>query len=406
MTDPRDVRPVICLHAHAGSTGEPDERHGDRAALSCCVKSFLSNQSRRPSTPAMLWSVHPTRRRWRLGHRPALDGLRGVAVLLVLVTHFDNPTTSPCTGAGVMGVTVFFTLSGFLITSLLLDEKSRTGRVSLLGFYRRRALRLFPALFVAVAASLLLGVVSVGMAASVVAYASNWFAIAHPGINGLSHTWSLGIEEQFYLAWPPLVLLAMRRGSGTLMRMALFAALLSTIEYLVLLDAEGLAARVTEATDTRVGGILLGCALAAWMHGRPEHKSRPLLAGVLLAAMVVFIPSHGPIWAIPVVVPFMTCVVIYSVAQGQGVAWLATPAMRFIGRRSYGIYVWHFPVLAFGWNILADWAWQPRAAVLLAVGLTVAMLSWRYVERPFLRMKDRAKAEPTVVRNGTAARAL
>ena len=155
-------------------------------------------------------------------HRPELDGLRGIAILAVLAAHTGVPGFAD--GGGGAGVTLFFVLSGYLITSLLLAERDKNGRVDLRAFYVRRALRLLPALaavLVVVVVLLLAGLAPAAavadtnyaiVIAGVVAYVANWVAVAGQSIGMLGHTWSLAVEEQFYIVWPAMLLAGRRFG--------------------------------------------------------------------------------------------------------------------------------------------------------------------------------------------------
>ena len=161
--------------------------------------------------------------RWQLGYRPALDGLRGVAILTVLAWHVGIPGMA---GAGQAGVTLFFVLSGFLITAILVEEHARTGHIDFGRFYRRRAARLFPALLLLLAAAsvMVLIVRPAGGAIAILAalfYVANWVQASSIDLFPIQHTWTLAIEEQFYIVWPLLlsVLLMVRR------RWALYAVL-------------------------------------------------------------------------------------------------------------------------------------------------------------------------------------
>ena len=215
-------------------------------------------------------------RPFRLGHRPALDGLRAIAVLVVMAHHgyvlgFRG---------GSIGVDIFFVLSGFLITSLLLEEWDRTEGISFGKFYLRRVLRLLPALllllfFVEVyALGVLRGPRLWEMQKAILAvlfYASNWFSIARPdGLGPLSHAWSLSIEEQFYLLWPPLLFLLLR----SRLRMSLIAAVIVLLagaaavhRAFVWTGPESLW-RIYNGLDTRIDELLAGCGLAAALAAR------------------------------------------------------------------------------------------------------------------------------------------
>ena len=327
--------------------------------------------------------------RWRLGHRPALDGLRAIAVLMVVAAHFD---TGQLTSAGVMGVTVFFTLSGFLITTLLLRERSMTGRLSLGGFYVRRALRLFPALAVmllTVAALTSAGLptdVRPGMVAAVAGYVSNWYLMA-TAVAGqvqwgaLGHTWSLAIEEQFYLVWPLVAIGAARWGRRTVLRVAASGAAVSLVWGM----ASG---RPNLASDVSAYALLVGCALAAWMHGRRTSSPSALIAVVALAPLLPLSTLRLDRVA-QVAVPLLTAVTIWVVVQTP-VRVLSGRVLTWVGRRSYGLYLWHVPVAYLCFHTAAPWAVAAPVGVGVSFGLTA--MSWRYVETPFLRLKDRQAA--------------
>jgi peptidoglycan/LPS O-acetylase OafA/YrhL len=322
---------------------------------------------------------------WRLGHRPGLDGLRGVAVLLVVVCHLiDDRWHNPLGG---IGVTVFFTLSGFLITALLLEEADRTGRVSLARFYARRARRLLPALLVMVAVvtafQTATGMVPLGLVVPVIAYVGNWWAAAGTYLGLLSHTWSLSIEEQFYLLWP-LALLLVRRwryGPATIVLAGIAASM--ALRFALWNDGAGYA-RVYAGSDTRADALLIGCLLAlALVHGVRLRVHAVVAAGLGLATIVVvsMMPFRAAVtlWA-PTLVPIVTAALIVS-ALGAG-GWLSNSVLRYFGSRSYGLYLWHFPLVVAAWLATDSFA-VASLAILLSVG--IAELSWRFVEQPFLR---------------------
>ena len=332
---------------------------------------------------------------WQLGHRPALDGLRGLAILFVLLAHFDHLTRSQLSGAGQVGVTVFFTLSGFLITSLLLGERAKTGRVSMTRFYRRRALRLLPALYATVFVALVLQAyvrpmnVTPDLMVAVLLSVSNFWAIDHSFNTALGHTWSLGIEEQFYLVWPALVLLGLRwgrRGVATIATAGLVASLVA-----VALPGGD----VLHGSLERASSLLAGCLLAVWAAGRRDRdRSYPMVAAVAVVAMIPLFWAYGqvPDATYVVVVPALTVVVLWAISFGPGVVWLSGPVLGWFGRRSYGIYLWHYLVL---------WAmppigptWWVEQGIRCAVALAVAELSWRLIETPFLRMRERRSGDP------------
>ena len=332
---------------------------------------------------------------WRLGRRPALDGLRGVAILLVVACHAGRGLT----GAGIEGVMVFFVLSGFLITSLLLEEHAHSP-ISLRAFYLRRARRLFPALAVVVVLVLVLGLwletgVGGGDLVSIVFYVSNWYQVGHPTINALSQTWSLAIEEQFYLVWPVVLIAAMRGGRRRLQRVAVMGAAGS-----FLLMAWGVASGHEVALarlDVGAPALMTGCALAAWMHSREEGGGSNLLATLGLLALVplaIAWPGWGARLALQIVTPMATAVVIWSSVQRVEVRLLCTRWLRWVGQRSYAIYLWHFPILWIGERYFRG---ALPVAVEVMCAFALAELSWRFVESPVMRSArdaDRLVAAP------------
>jgi peptidoglycan/LPS O-acetylase OafA/YrhL len=280
-----------------------------------------------------------------LGHRPALDGLRGVAILLVLVGHFA-PEGSATRELAPVGVTLFFALSGFLITASLLEEDRTKGAVSLSAFYVRRARRLLPALLVMVpivgifqAAA---GVAPLSVTGWALTYLGN-VPLSHGADFGLLlHTWSLAIEEQFYLVWPVMFVLVRRWRTGPLLTLLISAAVVDVLWRASLVMGGASAARVYYGSDMWCSALLVGCALAVALHRGIQLRVR--------SATVARVLTH--------------------------------PWLRYLGLRSYGLYLWHYPLVAGVW-LVTDSAAPRLLAVGLAFGLAEA--SWRYVEQPFMR---------------------
>lgn len=332
---------------------------------------------------------------WRLGHRPALDGLRGVAILLVLVHHSYVPGTERF---GMLGVTLFFTLSGFLITALLLEERERTGRISLKDFYIRRARRLLPALFVMVAFCVAVATIvggwfaDIGLAIAVLGYVANWVPATGGFLKALGATWTLGIEEQFYLAWPLLVLIV-RRHLGWIC--ALLTTTSITWGWVLLIEGSG-QIRVMVGTDTAGYILLAGAALAFFrLRGSPGRVS-PRVALAALAALGVVVPMDY-VEGVMVGIPVATVAGIAALwaCTGTGsIPWLEGRVLRWLGSRSYGIYLWHAPIL-WGLHTGADWGWLPLLLVAVPASLLIAEASYRWVERPF-RARSTARATAQV----------
>jgi len=400
----------------------------------------------------------------RAGQRymPGLDGLRALAVLAVIAFH-EQLGWAP---GGLLGVGVFFTLSGYLITDLLLGQWAARGRLALADFWARRARRLLPALFV------MLTVVTAwvtladrarlatlrGAVAAAATYSSNWYLIiqgqsyfarfAPPA--PLDHLWSLAVEEQFYLAWPWLLLAGLvtvrtaRRGRpGPVAWLALPTLALAAASAIVMLALyhPGLdPTRVYEGTDTRAAGLLIGAALAmAWpsrgaaarrdgvpaRHAAPPYRAAPPrhAAPPYRAAPPRHATPAGPtaatghgtrlaldaaaaaglavivimVWRTGQYSPFLYRggLIVLSLATAAVIAAAATPGaltgrvlgwgpLRWLGVRSYGVYLWHYPVIVLTTPVnatenLARAAWQTAATI------AISALSWRYIEQPIRR---------------------
>lgn len=302
---------------------------------------------------------------------------------------------------GNVGVTMFFTLSGFLITSLLLDERIRTGRINLKAFWLRRVRRLAPALAVFVAVMLAAGLVGLGAttlagAGWVAAYAGNWvIAFGGTSIGPLGHTWSLAIEEQFYLAWPLLVVGALltRRPRAVLLVVVTAGALWAFISRAMLWHAGAGAGRIYYGTDTRMDALLIGCGLAVLMTGRrvrPVPRVTSLPVDLLLVTLVAFAFVTREIWtayflAAPACVPLITAALLAGIVSGTYVGLMSARWLQLVGQRAYALYLWHVPVFVVAHDLLSG----APTAVIFAVGSLcswgLAALSWRFVEEPFLR---------------------
>ncbi len=342
-----------------------------------------------------------------------LDGLRAIAVLAVIAYHLNFSWAK----GGKLGVGVFFTLSGYLITDLLLEHWRRNGSLGLRNFWVRRARRLLPALFVMLATvSVLAAIFDASYLAEVrkqvfaaALYISNWWTIVDHGSYfaqfapplPLDHLWSLAIEEQFYLVWPWLLWLGLRfvRSPAWLSSLALVAALASAVAMAALYHAGDDPTRVYEGTDTRAFELLFGIALAfVWpssaLRARITEGARNLLDGAGAAGLaVIFIliattGSYAPFlyrggFVILAIATAVVVAVVVHPASRLGVL-LGWGALRWVGVRSYGIYLWQWPIIVFtnpaggGVNLL-------RGAGQVAATLLVASLSWKWIEEPIRR---------------------
>jgi peptidoglycan/LPS O-acetylase OafA/YrhL len=345
---------------------------------------------------------------WRLGRRPALDGLRGVAVLLVVASHLRSPWFG--SAAGDVGVTVFFVLSGFLIATLLFEELERSGSLSLGSFYRRRARRLLPALVVVVAVSVLITMVSgIGFVTwpevvGALLYCTNivqmWVPIQVDGM--LHHTWSLVIEEQFYLLWPFVASVLWRR--RTLLLVLLLAGSVLVEARRVVLFGVAPLEDIAFSVGTRVDGILIGCALAVVLRGRvlprPARWSGSLAVGYVLVAALS--PVYGLTFVAGLTLAAVaTSGVIVAVLADAAPRWLEWSPLRTVGRLSYGLYLWHHVVLVFSDRALglAD-DWIATSLVVLPASAVLTWLSWRFVERPRSHRRPGMETHAPVLRRG------
>jgi peptidoglycan/LPS O-acetylase OafA/YrhL len=339
---------------------------------------------------------------WQLGHRPGLDGLRGVAVLLVVALHVGVPGARL---GGQVGVTTFFVLSGFLITSLLLEEWDTRAGIKLAAFYARRALRLAPALIVCVtavtafAAFVRLPIGPGGAPAALLYYMDFVMADQPPYLPTLlGHTWSLAIEEQFYLVWPVVLIGLLRLIPRRSLAPAL--ALLTVVAggWALWVSTHESLTRATYAPDTRAVSLLAGCALAAGCTaGVLPRLPRPAGAVALTALLaLVWVPIHdgaGQMVAV-LAATLSTIVVLWSIAADVGPASLTVPAMRALGDRSYGWYLWHVPLVGFVGAAAPGQPWWVRAIVVMMLTAAIAEVSWRQIERPILQAGRRRLREP------------
>lgn len=360
-------------------------------------------------------------------HLPALDGIRGLAVLMVVAYHVGYVLRPTGTGlpksyapGGFAGVDVFFVLSGFLITGLLLQERERRGSISFRRFYARRAFRLLPALGLLLLAHLAY-VVYEGLPLrreaeallSVTSYASNISQSLHLFIpTELGHTWSLAVEEQFYLVWPSLLvlLLAWRwrssKHSQALLPWVFAVALLGTnVARILTWRTQGFPAAYV-MPYCHADGLIIGSAVAfLWQHGRLPVRNARLYGWVGLLGLVAFTfvwtqaPDRAainyggyPILALAAAA-VLSAVLVGSPRLNVLLSWRP---LRATGRVSYGLYLWHlmiFQILAEHNSLGLDW-WS-RGVVVLALSAAATLISWYFVEQPFLRLKARYSSQPS-----------
>jgi peptidoglycan/LPS O-acetylase OafA/YrhL len=355
---------------------------------------------------------------------PALDGIRAIAVGLVLAEHGGIPGVS----GGFLGVDVFFVLSGFLITSLLLDELGGTGRIALAGFWIRRARRLLPALIamvlaVVAARELFPAEATATLRDDAVAaffWVANWAFVAQKTDyfsqgsppSPLQHTWSLGVEEQYYLLWPLLVI-AVAALIGARARWAVFAlatvgAVGSAAAAIVMASDAGVN-RVYFGTDTRVQALLVGSAAAALLvrdwsvltagGTLIRRRWRRWVAGglsVLGLAMLAALAHYATGSArefragLLIVVALAAVLVVAPVALDQGgpvARVLAWRPLVWLGAISYGVYLWHWPIFLALNGERTGWSGWPLFAIRCAATVAVAAASWWLLEQPIRRWR-------------------
>jgi len=344
-----------------------------------------------------------------LGHRPALDGVRGLAIVLVLAYHsLYGERFLP---GGFIGVDIFFVLSGFLITSILLEEFGRREGISFPQFYRRRALRLFPALWVVMAAQLAYTLVmhdplrrDLKVLAAIFFYAGNWswkWRVYLPSTMG--QMWTLAIEEQFYLVWP-LLLLGLLRVRKRRLTFAVIAALIAVafLSRLVLWQSGVFWTKITAQTEVRLDALIIGALLAyglktGWRAPR-RIGAYGLAAGAIIGVLALTIhPWSG--WMFDggySLVAVAAAVLVWAALDGGTVVGraLSVGPARALGRLSYSLYLWHgliFVAVQRAWP-----SWPGVARLVAGVGLTfiASFLSYRFVEQPFLRRKDAGRGTP------------
>lgn len=371
----------------------------------------------------------------RLSYSPGLDGLRALAVGAVLLYHADLRWIP----GGFLGVEVFFVISGYLITALLLAEWLQKGSIDLKDFWLRRARRLLPALYLLLVVTLAFALVFLpeevaglrGDALAAVGYVTNWFlvlgresyfeSVGRPSV--LQHLWSLAVEEQFYLIWPIVLSVGLGLGAGHLRRrrmlgLAVVGALASAVMMALFYTPGVDPSRIYYGTDTRATGLLCGVALAfLWS---PGERYRPAEGGPHRSSQARFMRRWG--WTAPLVLDLVGLVALGALAwfflhldefrpflyrggfalvalatagaimatvhpfARVGTLLLGSAPLRWIGVRSYGIYLWHWPVfMVTRPDLDVPFGGLPLLVLRLAITVVLADLSYRFVERPVRR---------------------
>lgn len=350
-------------------------------------------------------------------HLPVLDGLRALAVTIVIAGHFGLRL-----GSG-LGVTIFFVLSGFLITWLLIKECDSRGSVSLRAFYTRRARRIFPAYYaflaLSIAADLTRGDDRIGpsIVPAILYYTNYYHAVNGHASSSVAHAWSLAVEEQFYLLWPAVFILLSARGARALL-LGLAAAIVGVAfwrswAYMGL----GLGTSyVYNAFDCRFDNLAAGCLLAAACRQKRFRSgmvwcartagSLPLLAA---AALLLLVDNAGGQYRYTfgftvegLLIGFVITQLLVLHAEAPWKLFDARP-VRYLGRVSYGMYLYHQWGLSIGHHVVAQREWLEIPAGLTAT-VFLATASYVVIERPFLRSRREAPVSCTDVLSRTARR--
>lgn len=376
-------------------------------------------------------SMPSASRRSARAHVPALDGVRALAVLGVLAFH-GGVSWLP---GGFLGVDAFFVLSGFLITTLLIDEWQGSGTVRLRAFWARRARRLLPALFAVLVVVACYAAFAVppgtypglrGDALAALFYVANWHFILNgsnyfaqtAATSPLTHTWSLAIEEQFYLLWPVLVLLVLRtwRSVRTIWWISVAGALGSALEMALLFRAGTGTTRLYDGTDTHAQALLVGTALAAglallaerqrqgtpgrrwWRRAGDGGRHRVLVSTLGWAGVGASVLTWGHLggnspllYQGGFLIAAMSAAGVVTSAVRDPDGWLARALsvrpLRALGRISYGVYLWHYPLFLWIDGQRTALEGYPLLGVRCAVTLVVASLSYVLVEQPIRRRR-------------------
>jgi len=345
---------------------------------------------------------------FRLGYRPALAGVRGVAILSVLAFHTHHIFGWSLLKGANAGVDIFFVLSGFLITTLLVEEWQDTGTVSLKSFYWRRALRLVPALLLLLLSLYFLSDLLFlsaeasdtrrGIPVAFVYVSDIALAFFQVRLGALQHTWSLAIEEHFYLIWPLLLVGALKLGitRKRLVIITLLVALASALQRASLHELGALPVRTYYGIDTRADALLIGCATAlcvSWGFVRASRFKLFLIPALLLIGFCMALTGYGSSFMSLGGFTLLACatavvlinVVLSPISRTRAV--LEWRLLVWVGRISYGLYLWHYPVFK-ATNYLAV-SWPLQLTVALAATMSVTCLSYYLIERPALRLKNR-----------------
>ncbi len=336
----------------------------------------------------------------------ALDGLRTLAVALVFAHHVDQHVLP----GGFIGVDMFFVISGFIITHLLLKEYEATNKIALGRFYVRRLLRLYPALVLVVLVTTPIAAIDHygkqpqdGFFA--LTYLTDLWANYQGGFSIVLHSWSLAVEEQFYLIWPAVLIYTLHRGWRIQRVIAMLIALSIVVTFAIYQAHIGRLDKIQYLPTSHIAELGSGILLAVWVRsGLPDWVKPFATQAAALVALALLIVAEFALqsrwWAFPLATIACWPLVAHVVTDRESRFSQAfgTHPMVWMGQRSYGFYLWHYPVILLLYRTpMSGWV---RAALALAITLIATVLSWRFVERPVLRYKDahwHSRTEPAPV---------
>ena len=350
-----------------------------------------------------------------LAYRPDIDGLRALAVLSVVFFHFEFLGFS----GGFVGVDIFFVISGYLITSIIVGDLE-VGRFSFARFYERRIRRIVPAFIVMLAAATIASVAlfppkelaQFGISAAAAAgfcsniffaFQTNYFA-GPDSMMPLLHTWSLGVEEQFYILWPLLLFACSRMGARLAVSVLVVGLATASLAYSGWGVNTKYASQLFYLLQSRAWELMFGAILALGLVPRIGNRwlrdGLALLGIAMIALAVSYFSSTTPFPGLWATIPCLgAMLVIHTGQQRDTVVYrlLSLPPFVFIGLISYSLYLWHWPVFAFAENYLGRPFSFGEAVLLMIVCIAIATASWRYVEQPFRYGERKGSSPPGVL---------